>query len=108
MENMFIPFELAEKLKDRGFTDKTLKYYNPEHKLVDDQSEGSIAAPSFQEVNDWLRELYFIHIYIKMVRTNGRFLFFVEHEKGIEHGIPYETFYKAWEKAIYKALSVLN
>jgi hypothetical protein len=108
MENMFIPFELAEKLKDQGYTDKTLKYYNSEHKLIDNHAEGAIAAPTFQEVNDWLRELYFIHIYIKLVRSNNRFLFFVEHEKGIEHGIPHDTFYKAWEKAIYKALSVLN
>ncbi len=76
MNHLFISYELAQKLKEKGFDEKCLRFYNHRQELrstIDEGisnsdvvqvcSEGSVAAPIYQQVIDWLRNNHNIFIY---------------------------------------------
>jgi len=70
MEKLFVPYELAVKLKEKGFDEDCLKFWNfyqnskkvnlYDHK--DDLAIFNIKAPIFQQVIDWFRDKYNICI----------------------------------------------
>lgn len=89
MDKLFVPYELAKQLKEKGFNESCLCFYNKEddkYKLAicaqfdsynfatyknDDIIKSSckgilttVCAPSHQQVIDWFREQYNIHISI--------------------------------------------
>lgn len=106
--NLFVPYSLTKRLEEKGFDEKCLKFYNDDKKLVSEAGEKFTPAPLYQQVLDWIRDFYDIHIYIKKVRSNNRYIYFVDHQLGTEHGIPYDHYYQALEQAIVKTLNVID
>ena len=86
MKNLFVPYELAAKLKERGFNEPCfLCYVDEEYKSFDDlmftiefveskledccfkknsDFNNSITAPFFQQVVDWFRDKHNIEIVV--------------------------------------------
>ena len=80
MKHLFVPYELAVKLKEKGFDEPCLYtvhkedagdvYNGHEMEWVNWNKYGttnvSVSAPLYQQVTNFFREKYFIHITIKM------------------------------------------
>jgi len=78
MKKLFVPFNIAKKLKDLGFDEDSMGYYNPDGSLhlidsaafhYDGISKNSgyqdiIAAPLWQQVTAWLRNEKKINVFI--------------------------------------------
>ena len=76
MKNLFVPFELAKQLKEKGFDEPCLAYYNLNKILnrvpfecttnkVKNPSfdiDKNTDAPLYQQVVDWFREKHLIEI----------------------------------------------
>ena len=67
----FVPFELAVKLKDKGFKDKVYAYYNRREQFFEIYPKQDInysmykcSAPTIHQVLGWLWKEYKIHIEI--------------------------------------------
>ena len=64
MENLFIPYELAVKLKDKGFDEHCLAYYKLDGEFnlggtyKNSEHGTSISAPLYQQVIDWFRVVH--------------------------------------------------
>lgn len=123
MKHLFVPYDLALQLKEKGFDMPCLGYYDgdddgvwndePERELLlnDHNKHGKLSAPLYQQVVDWFRENKGIHI-------QPQFHF---HDKGYKIGkIPigrssytgpynksYKTYYEALNKAIKEALKLI-
>lgn len=80
MNEDFVPYELAVKLKEKGFTcEYPFAMYNKYeqfcplytsdkyHFEIDDFSTPDYIAPTISQVLKWLREEHQIHIYIDIV-----------------------------------------
>ena len=86
MENEFLPYELAVKLKELGFDEPCLGFYNHQGQLIlmAQEDESSIemyknsyvemgmqyAAPLFQQVFRWFREEHGIFSWLTRHRYN--------------------------------------
>ncbi len=59
MENQFVPFELAVKLKKLGFDRPVLGWYNASKELSYENRYGALSlidAPLWQQAFDWFRD----------------------------------------------------
>jgi hypothetical protein len=89
MKNLFVPYEIAKSLKEKGFVEPCFSYYMcynlikfpdkyKEPDLIDfviddvinkidfynhNQHEMTVSAPLYQQVTDWFREKHEIEIY---------------------------------------------
>ncbi len=72
MKYLFVPYELAVKLKEKGFSVSCFGGYSDTETLhiqrVVCQSDikGFCLAPTYQQVTDWLRDKHFIYIYTSL------------------------------------------
>lgn len=81
MEKEFVPYELAVKLKELGFKEKCIGFYNGKHLdwLIDDDNGLNyptinpnmdvglcVKAPLWQQAFDWFREKYNLYAYIRI------------------------------------------
>ncbi len=125
MENLFVPYELAVKLKEKEFKGTTINstYYHIKYKTLHDYSyfsafENMLHAPIYQQVIDWVREKYNTHIYVSpiIIQTGGksghRYSFSVENfnnnkECFDETPLGYLTYYEALNKAIEESLKLI-
>ena len=72
MEHLFIPYELALKLKEKGFDEPCFTKYLDENKklahnylyYLDHNAIGQINAPLYQQVIDWFRDKHKISIMV--------------------------------------------
>lgn len=75
MENQFVPYELSYKLRDKGFNEECLAYYNSNGDLMPkkdktlksgikqiDLHELNTLAPLYQQIIDWFGFNHGIHI----------------------------------------------
>jgi hypothetical protein len=66
MPKNYIPYDLALKLKERGYNKPSNAYYNIYNKEIFIQSptihNEAIWAPTFGEVIDWFKEYYDIDV----------------------------------------------
>ena len=66
MKHLFVPYELALKLKEKGFDEQCLMVYESKDSLIPESEAGSnytnVDAPLYQQVQDWFREKHNIHI----------------------------------------------
>lgn len=76
MEEQFVPYELALKLKELGFDEECFKYWNCSYKTDDNSSIlsmfknehiYSVAAPLWQQAFDWFREKH--NMYFEIFQT---------------------------------------
>lgn len=127
MEKQFVPYEFALKLKEKGFCENTLGYYIDGDFTYFMESEGGgewVNAPLYQQVIDWFREKYDIHIHISRTycyvgdkpRTFDGWCVYIDN--GIEDSdlecnskfieTFYPTYYEALTKAIEEALKLIE
>ena len=66
--------------------------------------EGTISAPIYQQVVDWLREKHKIVIHPDYVDSNARPVYCIKWHNGLCHN---EMFIDGFDKAIYKALDII-
>lgn len=75
MKNLFIPYELAVKLKEKGFHEECIAYY---HVVSEDAvlkcfctkednefGHSGYDTPTWQQAIDWFREQYNIDIWVR-------------------------------------------
>jgi hypothetical protein len=74
----YVSFEVAKLLKEKGFDEKTLSYYEDNVLCRGDWFEwnrsplGHVAAPTLQMAMKWLREVHNVFIYIEpFITTSG-------------------------------------
>ena len=118
MKHLFVPYETALKLKEKGFKEDCFKYYHinfsqdglREYSDIR-EFENMLNAPTYQQVEDWLRENHNIEIQIDNYHNKTdnwcyRLLNIVLTE---DYNLDYEsnhddiyfpTYYQAKEKAI--------
>lgn len=75
MKHLFVPYELAVKLKEKGFNEECLGSWNPVHGLIidDEVFTSNISAPLYQQVIDWFREKHKIFISINVSLNSIKF-----------------------------------
>lgn len=99
--HLFIPYELALKLKEKGFDEECFGHYENESKqliinfnnlpLTEEQSkrpslytishknsvlpQWAISAPVFEQVFDWLDKTHKIRISLGTAKTSGKYRF---------------------------------
>lgn len=134
MKHLFVSYEIAKLLKDKGFDEECLYYYFPTgivgetiYKLLSKEHEVdldgtsidkgyklglfqlTVPAPLYQQVIDWFREKHGLHIWAEPMGDINPELYtwYIESTKGIvlqEVGSPK---YKNWEwsnESYYQAL----
>jgi len=126
MKHLFVSYEIALQLKEKGFDEDCFGFYNNadgnvwiKHEIPNDIKEiytGDIAAPLFQQVVDWFREKHDLHISIESYNQD-------EKEKEIEYeysyiivtrknyptvpNLFYNTYYEALNEAIEEAVKLI-
>lgn len=124
MKDLFVPYELAVKLKEKGFNNECMAYYEttPDYKFIFRGLPGynrligelpnlldlTVCAPLWQQVIDWLREEKKLHLVISETKT-GSWHIYVKNI-GQSEAYAYKTYsvgpnyYSALKTAIEKVL----
>lgn len=79
MKHLFVPYEIALKLKEKGFNELCLANYYDEIEVGMMLTIGNkygykynqTPAPLYQQVIDWFREKYGLYIYMRPDRPNN-------------------------------------
>lgn len=136
MKHLFVPYELALKLKEKGFDEECFARYNggefqltkhqnwnlypnvyridvPNTKigLIKSGTPVIISAPLYQQVIDWFREKYKIHVAASSFPIyNGKYGYQYQRA-GTSYGwTPHfegNSYYEALNKAIEEALKLI-
>lgn len=126
MKHLFVPYELALKLKEKGFDERCFGHYvepclihliNEEALFVEtstlkDKDFVIINAPLYQQVIDWFREKHTIHVAASSFTVyNGRYGYQYERGGRTSSGwTPHfegNSYYEALDKAIEEALKLI-
>ena len=132
MKKLFVSYELAVRLKEKGFNEPCFAIYDNGRFLLRYKSINSklkrnvkmdkkinqplVSVPTFQQVTDWLREKHDIHIHISRLycyvdnkpRTFDGWCVYVDN--GIEdsdlecNSMFIKTFYPTYNEALDKAI----
>ena len=122
MKHLFVPYELALKLKEKGFKAKCFAWYDHYKDFyycdIDDdvskntkltgKDKSCCTAPLYQQVMDWFRERHKIMIELHWQEGTQNYSFCYGYKAG-KWFFPKETFeyYKALGKAIEEALKLI-
>lgn len=123
MKKLFVNYDLAVKLKEKGFDEKAFgRYYsvgNPQHiGLFTDMNSNDISgrknttlmcnAPLYQQVTDFLREKHSIHIWITPLSlTNYEYYYFIAGGYTFSRN-GYKSYYDALEAVIETVLNEIK
>lgn len=105
----FVPFEIAKKLKEKGFREKVNAYYGKHENIFDvhpaldmNDADYRASAPTISQVLKWLRDKKKIFIHID-VYENDKFDYFfgiaVQGDETWERKYIGEEDYKTYELA---------
>ena len=106
----YVSFEVAKLLKEKGFDEKTLSYYEDNVLCRGDWFEwnrsplGHIAAPTHQMAMKWLREKGVYMSIDTVISSSGNIYFNIDtysEESGWNHPV---DFYESYEEAVEAAL----
>ena len=123
MKEQFVTYEIALALKELGFDEECFGYYSEQHdktKILylyqeeDYFDEIRLEAPLWQQIIDWLRETYKINILIVPIYSSENLkgyvfnfgLITMDNLSEVFKNGKFETFYKAREQAILKAVEL--
>jgi hypothetical protein len=117
MKEQFVPYEIALKLKEKGFDEPCLGYFDPLYKKLVIWENGStnstsnwVYAPLWQQVSKWFRIVHNIYL-IEQVTIDSRGDIFyyrvVKKGKVYSHSEPSEDSSKALEYAIQHTLTLI-
>ena len=90
MIHLFVPYELAVKLKEKGFSDRCLAYFsdgliNYTLAFQTDVTDKIILAPLYQQVIDWFRETHNLVINVYANASGYCFEFHDSAKRGGSH-----------------------
>ena len=119
MKNLFVPYELALKLKEKGFDERCFNYYKENGMLheVDVYHPKMMVrtecvAPLYQQVVDWFREEHGYHIEVEI--GTQEFSYFIYNilkdrkETGTETVYFNGSYYQALIKATEESLKLIK
>lgn len=121
-KKFFVPFNTAKLLKEKGYNGICYYYYAPDKQLyfgvtrvsndtLDYENNGTIAAPTYHEVVDWLEgKGIYITCYAPLSKPVGRYAISVFNSNTNDWGMCreiYPTRHAAIHAAIIKALEML-
>ena len=116
LENLFVPYELALKLKENRFKEDCLAAYSFTSKQIIGighyTDNGQLLAPLYQQAFDWFREKYGIEIWVEYSGKTGKsrkrkYYSLVNYVQGtIKEGFFYNH-KEALNKAIEEALKLI-
>ena len=125
LKRLFVTYELALKIKEKGFNEDCFGYYsgdNPYGELPNklniikckqqesiDDLAGRCLAPTYQQITDWImfQKKLFIQISNGLIGYN--FHINIKDENGsicYNKNLPYPEYYEALKKAIEEALKL--
>lgn len=116
MKNLFVPQDLAKKLKEKRFNEPCLAIYNYSDKafiagntpvfnhLTED--ENIQTAPIYQQVIDWFNKNHNMYISVSKDRLYGWYATFEKYEQYYELGNDTD-FYACFNKAIENAIKYI-
>lgn len=118
MKNLFVPYNIALALKELGFNEPCLgEYLLGDFFMLYTQGQGlsrDCLAPLYQQVVDFLREKYEIHISI----ASMAFGYVGQHNNTPDpatwgkdkrwDSAPYKDYYEAYDAVINEALNLLE
>ena len=107
MEEQFVTYEIALKLKELWFDEECFGYFRNRDKFLclgaDSRVQrDSTLAPLWQQVIDWFREKRDIHLYLPK-SVYGGYVYVVDAKYS---DTIYANFYDAREQAILKAIEL--
>lgn len=134
MKHLFIPYELAVKLKEKGFDEPCAGYFKYKELVCiwdDDMNPASnsdvsphIAAPLYQQVTDWFKDVHKIHVCADLFSNTKKYCatfvplsftpadyplatrYLVERAK-YSTKTQYDSFYEALNAAIIHAIKLI-
>jgi len=127
MKEQFVPYELAIKLKEKGFDESCFGLYNiyetyGQHGIINIsdlllinvnkgfKGENAIIAPLYQQVIDWFRKKYNIIIEVQflggLTKETAQYIFtvWVGEEYGIENDDSTQDWSNNYEEVRQKAI----
>lgn len=121
MEELFVTYEIAVKLKQKGFNKSCLKYYNSYQNsnkinLYNEKDDWAIShtpAPVYQQVIDWLRINHKIEVSSPTQKEKDLGIFYggyikkYESDFGKSYGSNFRDYYEAYNHAIEEALKII-
>lgn len=103
MNEDFVTYELAVKLKEKGFTQKYSVRYDEQGELyIGDDDYPVCVAPTISQVLKWLREEKKIHIEVMFIRPlHNRAKYYITDIDGSrgDYMDVADASYKTWEQA---------
>lgn len=120
MEEQFVPYELALKLKELGFEAQYLGWYYDSSSIVKEPlndsliqyssiyHNGMIIAPLWQQCWDWFREKHDLHSSIIFRKDeNMNFDFYKYHLQNSFHG-NFKTYQEARRACLEKLIEIVQ
>lgn len=123
MEKLFVSKEIAQKVKEKGFNELCLAYYDGEKLLFStDNNQNSIissskksnkvSAPLYQQVIDWIRTNYGWNLYVGGYES----LRYYPDVDGMKtkryeidlHNLRSEDYYESLTKALNEVIRVID
>ena len=126
LKDIFVPYEIAQKLKEIGFDKDCIFYYSQKEKIhcltpnrteqnrvidieeidnhnANESEDPFCSAPTYEQVFKWFREKGY-HIIIDKV--NERFAFFIRQKNRIDAETNAYTYEEAREQSILKTIEI--
>jgi hypothetical protein len=128
MKNLFVSYELATLLKEKGFNENCFAHYNPNEvffwkilcadeetdftlsikDIMEHKAESYIEAPMYQEVIDWLMDEHLFFVSVNCTEWMHTFVGNVQTENGSVSIAPCHDYYEALNGAIELALNSIE
>lgn len=116
MENLFVSYEIAKKLKEKGFNEICFAFFHPTDKTFikarwDNEASNNdwfILAPMYQQVVDWLRDEHLIHVTVLCEEWLDKFAGRLENEDGFVETADYNDYYVAFDEILKEALNLIK
>lgn len=125
MKNLFLPYSIANELKEKGFNEECLtKYGETSKKLYDitkygknsDDYEDFTTAPLYQQVIDWFREKHNMEVQAASWKEAGTVIYIYsvhnivtqESRYKLDDDKKFITYHEALDAAIEEALKLIS
>lgn len=118
IKDLFVSYEIAKQLKDKGFDEECIGYYDKVHNdivnqcalITNDNSLNILTAPLYQQVVDWFREKY--NVIITVQPRDKKFIgvreYFISDVWRFNSTDKFSNYYEALTKAIEEAIKLID